>query len=187
MSMTVKRAATRYVTRGDGWVGRYCFSYGEHYDAANISFGSLLACNEFTLEPGAGFGLHRHAGVDIVTVVLEGELTHVGAMDARENHVLWAGEVRHLRTEGGIEHDERNEGVEVLRFVQAWLRPRTRRWLELVRAGEELRVEGPAFVYAGLGQVRVEGVLLQPGDSVRSEQAVTVAAGPGATALAWTC
>lgn len=184
MSLTVQRAATRFVTRGDGWEGRYCFSYGEHYDAANVSFGSLLACNEFVLDPGSGFGLHQHAGVDIVTVVLEGTLTHVGP---GQEPGLRAGESRRIRTEGGIEHDERNEGVEVLRFVQAWLRPRTDPWLHLVTAGQALRVAGPAFVFAGCGEVRVEGEVLSAGDSIRSDEAVTVSAGAGATALAWTC
>jgi redox-sensitive bicupin YhaK (pirin superfamily) len=183
MSLTVQRAETRFVTQGDGWVGSYCFSYGEHYDSTNVAFGALLACNEFVLDPGSGFGLHRHAGVDIVTVVLEGRLTHVGS----DSGVLAAGEARRLRAEGGIEHDERNDGVEVLRFVQAWLRPGTDPWLELVTSGEERRVEGPAFVYAGSGEVAVDGVVLAPGDSVRSEQGVTVAASVGATALAWTC
>jgi len=180
----VQRAEGRFVTHGDGWVGNYCFSYAEHYDAANLSFGALLACNEFVLDPGAGFGLHRHAGLDIVTVVLDGELTHVGPA---QDPVLRAGESRRIRTEGGIEHDERNEGTAPLRFVQAWLRPGTEPWLLHVTAGQEQRVEGPAFVFAGYGEVSVDGEVLSTGDSVRSERAVTVSAGAGATALAWTC
>src|SRR5437868_14231749 len=75
--MRVQRAAERYEIAGEGWVGRCCFSYDQHYDPDNVSFGILQACNEFVLEPGAHFGLHRHVGIDIVTVVLQGELTHV--------------------------------------------------------------------------------------------------------------
>ncbi|MDP9181433.1 MAG: pirin family protein [Actinomycetota bacterium] len=185
---TVQRADARFVTRGDGWEGRYCFSYGEHYDPANISFGALLACNEFVLDPGAGFGLHDHSGVDIVTVVLEGELTHVGPA---ADPVLRAGESRRIRTEGGIEHDERNEGTAPLRFVQAWLRPGTEPWLHLVTGspgvtgGQEQRIEGPAFVFCGYGEVTVDDEVLSSGDSVRSERSVTVSAGAGAAALVW--
>ena len=181
--MRTQRAEGRFVTRGDGWEGRYCFSYGEHYDASNVRFGALLACNEFVLEPGAGFGLHDHAGVDIVTVVLEGELTHVGPA---QDPVLRAGESRRISTVGGITHDERNEGTARLRFVQAWLAPGTEPWLQLV-TGQDQRVEGPAFVFCGTGEVTVDGEVLTPGDSVRSERSVTVSAGAGATALAWTC
>lgn len=179
--MRTQRAEGRFVTRGDGWEGRYCFSYGEHYDAANVRFGALMACNEFVLDPGAGFGLHSHSGVDLVTVVLEGELTHVGPA---HDPVLRAGESRRIRTEAGIEHDERNEGTAPLRFVQAWLQPDTEPWLQLI-TGEQQRVEGPAFVFCGYGEVDVDGEVLAAGDSVRSDRAVTVS-GRG-TALAWTC
>jgi redox-sensitive bicupin YhaK (pirin superfamily) len=182
--MTTHRAEGRFVTHGDGWVGRFCFSYGEHYDAANIRYGGLLAVNEFVLDPGAGFGLHRHAGIDVVTVVLEGELTHV---EPGEGAVLGPGESRRLSTEGGIEHDERNEGVVPLRFVQAWLEPGHEPWLQLVGPGRTEHVEGPAFVLAGTGRVEVDGEVLEQGDSVRSDAAVTVTATADATALCWTC
>ena len=69
--------------------------------------------------------------------------------------MLRAGESRRIRTEGGIEHDERNEGIAPLRFVQAWLRPGTEPWLQLI-TGEQV-VEGPAFVFSGSGEVAVEG------------------------------
>ena len=182
--MTVRRAEERFVTHGDGWVGRFCFSYGEHYDPSNLRYGGLLAVNEFVLEPGTGFGLHRHAGIDVVTVVLEGELTHVGP---GEGDRLGPGQSRRLRTEGGVEHDERNEGVVPLRFVQAWLEPGHEPWLQLVGPGRSEQVAGPAFVFAGAGLVEVDGEVLAQGDSVRSDVAVTVTTSGDATALCWTC
>ena len=182
MTLTVLRGPQRFETRGEGWVGRFCFSYGEHYDPTNIRYGGLLAVNEFVLDPGSGFGLHRHAGIDVVTVVLEGRLTHVGP-----GPDLSAGEWRRLRTEGGLEHDERNDGGTPLRFVQAWLEPGHEPGLQLVQPGATERVEGPAFVFAGSGAVDVDGEVLTEGDSARSDEAVTVTAAAGATALCWTC
>lgn len=182
MTLAVLRAPQRFVTRGEGWVGRFCFSYGEHYDPTNIRYGGLLAVNEFVLDPGAGFGLHRHAGIDVVTVVLEGRLTHLGP-----GHDLSAGESRRLCTGGGVEHDERNDGVTPLRFVQAWLEPGHEPWLQLVGPDATARVEGPAFVLAGAGQVEVDGELLEQGDSVRTALPVTVTSSPTGTALCWTC
>jgi redox-sensitive bicupin YhaK (pirin superfamily) len=184
MSLLVQRAATRFVTHGDGWTGRYCFSYAEHYDPTNTGYGALLACNEFVLEPGAGFGMHRHAGIDIVTVVLEGVLQDV---QEGESHVLREGEVRHLATEAGLEHDERNAGELPLRFAQVWLSPGTDPWLVAARDGQGATVPGPAFVFAATGEVRVDGELLEQGDSARSPQGVQVQAAAGATALCWTC
>jgi redox-sensitive bicupin YhaK (pirin superfamily) len=182
--MRTQRGEERFVTQGDGWVGRFCFSYGEHYDPNNLRYGALLACNEFVLDPGAGFGRHRHAGIDVVTVVLGGELTHVGP---GEGSGLVAGESRRLPTDGGLEHDERNEGAVPLRFVQAWLEPGHEPWLQVVASGATERVEGPAFVLAATGRVDVDGEVLEQGDSLRSDEAVTVTAGVGATAVCWTC
>jgi len=116
MALTVKRAAERYVTRGDGWEGRYCFSYGEHYDSANTSFGPLLACNEFVLEPGAGFEDHEHRAIEIVTWVVEGAVLH------DRGTVLGPGQVQVLSAGSGVMHAEMNASdTEPARFLQVWL------------------------------------------------------------------
>jgi redox-sensitive bicupin YhaK (pirin superfamily) len=114
--MRTQRAEGRFVTRGDGWVGRYCFSYGEHYDAANTSFGALLACNEFVLDPGAGFAEHEHRAVEIVTWVVEGTVLHDGGTLLRPGHV------QVLSSGSGVTHAEVNASpTEPARFLQVWL------------------------------------------------------------------
>jgi redox-sensitive bicupin YhaK (pirin superfamily) len=116
MSLSVQRAGTRFVTHGDGWVGRYCFSYGEHYDSANTSFGPLLACNEFTLEPGAGFADHEHRAVEIVTWVVDGTIAH------DRGTLLAPGQVQVLSAGSGVMHAELNgSSTERARFLQMWL------------------------------------------------------------------
>lgn len=182
VELLVQRSEDRFLTRGPGWTGRFCFSYGEHYDPQNLSFGRLLACNEFVLEPGAGFGPHRHAGVVVVTTVLSGALTHV----VGEHRTLHGPGSYVFATGPGAEHDERNEGAGPVRFVQAWLLPGAQPRPQLVPAGEELSVAGPAFVFVGYGEATVWGEVLWTGDSVRSQGSVTVAAGAGATVLVWT-
>ena len=179
MTRDVQRASARFVTVGDGWVGHYCFSYDEHYDPANVSFGRVVACNELVLEPGAGFGLHRHAGVDIVTTVLDGVLTHMTAGGSEErgpgSYVL--------RTDAGVEHDERNDGREPVRFVQTWLLPGERSPLPREVGSPELLEEGRWFVLVTEGEVDVDGVTLRSGDSARLEGSAEVG-GPG-RALVW--
>lgn len=115
--MPVQRAAERFLSRGEGWEGRYCFSYGEHYDSGNVSFGHLVACNEFRIEPGHGFGEHHHAGIEVVSWVLEGTLLH----DGQER--VERGGLQVLSTGTGIEHSETNPGPGPLRLLQMWLVP----------------------------------------------------------------
>lgn len=76
--ISVHRAGDRF-EGGDGAAGiesRHSFSFGSFYDPDNLRFGPILACNEERLGPGAGFEEHPHSHTEIVTWVVEGELTH---------------------------------------------------------------------------------------------------------------
>ncbi|KAK1185998.1 pirin family protein [Streptomyces sp. NBS 14/10] len=120
--MWVQRAGERY--RGGDGAGietRHAFSFSGYYDPENVRFGSLMACNEERLAPGAGFAEHPHRDVEIVTWVVEGELTHEDSTGGRT--VVRPGDVQRLSAGGGVRHSERNEGPEPLTFVQLWLTP----------------------------------------------------------------
>ncbi|HCA85625.1 MAG TPA: pirin family protein, partial [Streptomyces sp.] len=102
---------------------RHAFSFGRFYDPDNLRFGALLAVNEERLAPGAGFGPHPHRDTEIVTWVVEGELTHRDS--AGHATVVRPGDVQRLGAGSGVRHEERNEGGGPLVFVQMWLAPQT--------------------------------------------------------------
>ncbi|WP_405493242.1 pirin family protein [Streptomyces sp. NBC_00096] len=119
----VRRGADRY-GGGDpdsGITTGHAFSFGSHYDPDNLRFGPVLACNEETLAPGAGFDEHPHSHTEIVTWVAEGELTHRDGTGAAT--LVRPGDVQHLGAASGTRHVERNDGPGPLRFVQMWLEP----------------------------------------------------------------
>ncbi|UUU27971.1 pirin family protein [Streptomyces sp. DSM 40750] len=196
--MDVRRADTRY-RGGDPAAGigsRHAFSFGAHYDPDNLRFGAVIACNEERLAPGAGFDEHPHSHTEIVTWVVEGELTHRDTTG--HETVVRPGDVQRLSSAGGVRHVERNDGSEPLTFVQMWLAPldpggdpayeivrgiadstpyavpeagamlHVRR---LVTAGERTAVPDAARTYLHVvrGTVRVGPHELGPGDSVRAE------------------
>ena len=101
----------------------HAFSFGGHYDPENVTFGLLTACNEERLAPGAGFAPHLHRDVEIVTWVIEGELTHEDTSGVTRK--LAAGDLQRLSSAAGVRHVERNGGAEPLRFLQMWLHPAT--------------------------------------------------------------
>ncbi|NJP99542.1 cupin domain-containing protein [Streptomyces sp. PLAI1-29] len=105
-----------------GIVTLHAFSFGRFYDPDNLRFGPLIACNEERLAPGAGFAAHRHRDTEIVTWVVEGELTHRDS--AGHTTVVRPGDVQRLGAGSGVEHEERNDGDRTLVFVQMWLTPR---------------------------------------------------------------
>ncbi|MFJ9346062.1 pirin family protein [Streptomyces sp. NPDC101237] len=193
--MDVRRAAERY-PGGDPATGiesRHAFSFGPHYDPGNLRFGAIIACNEERLAPGAGFDEHPHSHTEIVTWVVDGELTHRDS--AGHQSVVRRGDVQRLSSAGGVRHVERNDGAVPLTFVQMWLapvRPGGEPSYEIVRgiadstpyavaeaaamlhvrrlaAGERTAVPDGAYVYVHVvrGDVRVGEAELGAGDSVR--------------------
>jgi hypothetical protein len=121
MTIDVRGASDRFVTREHGRVTAHSFSFGEHYDAENVAFGPLTAHNEDRLEPGTGYPEHQHSDLEIVTVVLEGALRHTDS----EGHtgVLVPGQVARTSAGSGVSHTEEADPEVATRFVQAWLRP----------------------------------------------------------------
>lgn len=122
MSAEVRRAADRFITR-TGWLSSWhCFSFGTHYDSGNTHFGVLVASNDETLAPGAGFETHLHRDLEIVTWMLSGTLRHEDS--AGNTGVVRAGEVQRMTAGCGVRHAERNgSDIEPVRFVQMWVLP----------------------------------------------------------------
>ncbi|UQA95561.1 pirin family protein [Streptomyces halobius] len=117
----VCRGAERY-RGGDAEAGietLHAFSFGPHFDPDNLRFGALIACNEEHLAVGAGFDEHPHRDTEIVTWVVEGELTHRDSTG--HETTVRPGDLQRLSSAGGVRHIERNDGALPLRFVQMWL------------------------------------------------------------------
>jgi len=121
VTIEVRRASDRFRTEDAGRTTWHSFSFGAHYDPANIGFGALVAHNDETLPPGTGYADHAHTDVEIVTVVLEGALRHTDS-DGHTNLVV-PGEVARTSAGAGIRHSEVTDAGVPTRFVQAWLRP----------------------------------------------------------------
>jgi redox-sensitive bicupin YhaK (pirin superfamily) len=125
VTIEVRRAADRFVTREGGRTTWHSFSFGRFYDPGNVGFGPLVAHNDERLPPGTGYPDHEHRDVEIVTVVLDGALRHTDS-SGRET-VLLPGEISRTSAGVGIVHAEvadpsSGPGV-ATRFVQTWLRP----------------------------------------------------------------
>ena len=170
---------------------RHCFSFGAHYDPANISFGPVVAVNDELLEPGAGFDEHPHTGLVIVTYVVSGSLAHQG-ISAR---TVDAGEVAVLRCGAGVVHAERNGGPGGLRFVQTWLTTDAAETSydvvtgpvevgdALVTAGDIPTGPFTGHLFVATGSVGIGDHVLSGGDSIRTSSPVELRLGPGAAGV----
>jgi hypothetical protein len=108
-----------------GWLDSWhSFSFAEHYDPTWMGFGPLRVINDDTIAAGRGFGLHPHRDMEIITVMVEGQLNHRDSMGHSE--VLRAGEVQCMSAGTGIVHSEINGGERPCRLLQIWIEPSSR-------------------------------------------------------------
>lgn len=105
-----------------GWLNSiFHFSFAEYYNPENLNFGVLRVINDDLVESGTGFGTHPHQNMEIVSYVIDGELTHEDSM--KNKNTLKRGEVQYMSAGTGVYHSELNQGNDTLRFLQIWIMP----------------------------------------------------------------
>ncbi|MES2859275.1 MAG: pirin family protein [Pseudomonadota bacterium] len=106
-----------------GWLqSRHTFSFGHFHDPQWMGFGPLRVINDDTVAPGGGFSPHRHANMEIISVVLTGALAHRDSTGTEG--VIRAGDVQWMSAGHGIEHSEYNgSDAEPVHFLQVWIQP----------------------------------------------------------------
>jgi quercetin 2,3-dioxygenase len=125
----LRRSQQRFLTRTDWVETHHSFSFGEHYDPGNVSFGRLLVNNEDLVRAGGGYPDHPHRDAEIITWVLSGSLVH---QDSRGNAgLIYPGLAQRMSAGSGIVHAESNDAyridptrpAEPVHFIQMWIRP----------------------------------------------------------------
>lgn len=125
----LRRAQQRSLSRTDGAETYHSFSFGEHYDPTNVSFGRLMVNNDHLVRVGAGYPEHPHRDAEIVTWVLSGSLIHE---DSHGNSgLIYPGLAQRMSAGSGIVHAERNDAYRIdptrpavpAHFIQMWIRP----------------------------------------------------------------
>jgi redox-sensitive bicupin YhaK (pirin superfamily) len=105
-----------------GWLQTYwLFSFSDYYDPGNVQFGALRVFNDDVVQPGKGFPTHPHEEMEIVTIVLKGEMTHEDSMGNKA--IIKAGDVQRMSAGKGLTHSEFNLAKEPVHFYQIWILP----------------------------------------------------------------
>lgn len=109
-----------------GWLKTYwLFSFDNYHDPTNLQWGALRVFNDDVVDAKTGFPTHPHREMEIITIVLSGEITHQDSMGNRT--VIKAGDVQRMTAGTGVAHSEHNLSDEPLHLYQIWILPGERR------------------------------------------------------------
>ncbi len=107
----------------NGWLDSYhTFSVGDFRDPNRMGFRSLRVINDDRVIPGAGFGMHGHRDMEILTYILEGEVAQKDTLG--NGSVIRQGDVQIMSAGTGIQHSGfNNSETEPVHLLQIWMLP----------------------------------------------------------------
>lgn len=112
----------RFNTSAGGWLESYhVFNFNRNFLPDRNGFGRVLVINDDVIAAKSGFPMHSHSHMEILTYIIEGQITHEDSMGNRDT--IYAGEMQLMSVGGGVEHSERNEGDTSTRLLQIWILP----------------------------------------------------------------
>lgn len=108
-----------------GWLDTYhSFSFADYYDPRHMGFRDLRVINEDFIEAAQGFPTHGHRDMEIITYVINGEVSHRDSMGNGET--VKRHEVQRMTAGTGVLHSEYSSPTEQTHILQIWILPEKR-------------------------------------------------------------
>ncbi|KAB7898538.1 pirin family protein [Rouxiella sp. S1S-2] len=104
-----------------GWLqARYTFSFGHYFDPKLMGYASLRVLNQEILAPGASFQPRTYPRVDVLNLVLQGEVEYRDSVGNSTR--IHAGQAALLSTQPNVSYSEHNlSHSKPLTRMQLWL------------------------------------------------------------------
>jgi|SRR5271165_418 len=105
-----------------GWLDtHFSFSFANYYDPRQMGFRDLRVINEDWISANQGFGAHPHRDMEIITYIIEGELSHRDST-GREASIK-QDDVQRMSAGTGVVHSEYNNSDTPVHLLQIWILP----------------------------------------------------------------
>ena len=119
----IHRADTRGIAE-HGWLKSFhTFSFASYYNPERIHFGVLRVLNDDIVKASSGFDNHTHENMEIISIPLEGILTHKDNLG--HISIIRPGDIQVMSAGSGITHSEYNDDtVNPVNFLQIWIYPK---------------------------------------------------------------
>lgn len=122
MKATIRKSEERGISNF-GWLNaKSTFSFANYFDPNWVQFRSLRVMQEDRIDPSSGFDWHPHRDMEIVTIVLDGQLRHRDNMG--HESVIGHGHVQRMTAGRGVVHSEYNASdAQECHLHQIWILP----------------------------------------------------------------
>ena len=122
----MKKVIHRANTRGfadHGWLrSHHTFSFAGYQDPERMNFGALRVLNDDVVQPKMGFGTHPHQNMEIISIPLQGALSHKDSMGNKK--AIEVDEIQVMSAGTGLTHSEFNDSkTKEVNFLQLWIFP----------------------------------------------------------------
>jgi len=122
--------------------------FGEHKEPETFEgLGNMVYLADAQYKPFGSSGMHPHSEIDVISIIIDGRVSHEGSMEHGKN--LIAGDVQVQRAGGeGFSHNEINPDNGKNRMLQVWALPEEKGQRAAYKAYTP-KLDGVTRIYGG--------------------------------------